>query len=435
VLEVTGIIKINKSKASNKLLDAYTYNKKTYDGIEIVNNYYFNGEDYLLPRNLQKIRKFSVEKFDYKLIKTDKINGEWNEGYGLYDYQKPFVKGILDNFKSDINTLAQAFTRFGKTACAVGTILELKQKTLILVDKTLLVDQFIQDAREYSNLNIGKLERDNLYNILTYDVTVTTFQFLNRNNDVLKQIKDMFGLLIVDELHVSAATTYKRIIQSFPTRYRLGLTATPSRTSDNLTEVLTDLFGDIKVVGKNPNDMSVSWYNYSLPLTYKPSTYNPSASYNKYFSDGQIVASITQLIDKYKDRTIFIATKSKKIQNLFADIGSSLGITTCVFNSEAKNKKAQDSNMEKVNNGDITLFTGLNVLLKGVSIPRLSIVINLMAISSSEDLTQLVGRLKTKFNGKPSPIFINVTPKFHTYKTQKISELLTDMENVDEIKI
>jgi len=42
MLEVTGVIKLNKDKVSNNLLDAYTYNKKTYDGIEIVNNYYFN---------------------------------------------------------------------------------------------------------------------------------------------------------------------------------------------------------------------------------------------------------------------------------------------------------------------------------------------------------------------------------------------------------
>jgi len=125
-----------------------------------------------------------------------------------------------------------------------------------------------------------------------------------------------------------------------------------------------------------------------------------------------------------------IATPSKKVQNHYEKVFNKLGITSCTFNSELKNKKLQDDNMQKVKDGDIKLFTGLNVMLKGVSIPRLSLVLNLMSISSEENLTQLLGRLKTKLDDKPSPLFININPKWDTFKTGKITELLEDMDNV-----
>lgn len=426
-VEVGGVIKVNKKYTNRDILKAYTYTKPIHDGVpEVVPNYYNTPTEIWLPRNLKKFKKYFSLKLDYKLTETEPIDLEWASGYALYDYQEPFVDTIVETFKTDINCLAQAFTRFGKSISAIGVIERLRQKTIILVDKTLLVNQFIEDGSQYSTVDIGLLDKSGSL----HDVTVTTFQFLNANPEILKAIKDEFGMVIVDELHVSAANTYKRIIQSFPVRYRLGLTATPTRSADNLTGVLTDLFGEVAVVGKNPNDMTVEWYNHKLSKSYKVSPYNPSASYNKFYLDLDVTKEIIEIVLANKDRTIMIATPSKKVQNHYEKVFNKLGITSCTFNSELKNKKLQDDNMQKVKDGDIKLFTGLNVMLKGVSIPRLSLVLNLMSISSEENLTQLLGRLKTKLDGKPTPLFININPKWDTFKTGKITELLEDMDNV-----
>jgi len=413
---VEGTIKVAKSLIPKEILNEYTYLSPSYDGMPTtVLNYYETDTEYWFPRNLHKFKALSNLKLDYNLTEGSPIELEFNDWFDLYPHQYKVHDYIIGHFKSDINCLVQAPTRFGKAAVAIGVIKSLKVKTLILVDKTLLVEQFIEDGRSYSTVDIGKLEKGKPLN----DVTVTTFQFLNKNLELLKEIKESFGLVIVDELHVSAAVTYKRIINSFPSRYRLGLTATPSRSSDNLTGVLYDLFGTVAIKGVNPNDMEVQWYNYKLPLHYKPSTYNPAKSYNEYFLKEEVTMKIMELIDKYKDKTIMIATNSKLIQNHYTELSKELGLTTCVFNSDAINKKVQSENLEKVKDGTITLFSGLNVLLKGISIPKLEVVINLMSIGSEENLTQLLGRLKTKYEGKTSPLFINVTGKFGSYKTER----------------
>jgi len=57
-----------------------------------------------------------------------------------------------------------------------------------------------------------------------------------------------------------------------------------------------------------------------------------------------------------------------------------------------------------------------------------------MSVGSEENLTQLLGRLKTKHEGKQQPIFVNITGKFGSYKTDKITDILRCMENVREIR-
>jgi len=292
---VEGTIKVNKNVVPNVMLKAYTYRSPNFDGTTTdVYNYYTTKDQYWFPRNLKKFQNYIPSTLEYNLNKGSPINFKFNKGFNLYDYQQKSHDEIIEHFKSDINCLMRAPTRYGKTAISVGVIKSLGVKTLILVDKTMLVEQFIEDGRQYSTIDIGRLEKGKPLN----DVTVTTFQFLNKNPELLKAIKNEFGLLIVDELHVSAAVTYKRIIQSFPTRYRLGLTATPSRSSDNLTGVLYDLFGEVAVIGINPNDMEVHWYNHKLSKHYKPSTYNPAKSYNDYFLSEDITLEIMELIKR-----------------------------------------------------------------------------------------------------------------------------------------
>lgn len=427
---VEGTIKVDKELVPNSMKWSYTYKKKSMDGLEYVENFYITDTQIWFPRRLDKFKKFCNLKFNYNLVKGEPITFEFKDGYELFERQHKVHDSVIEHFKSDINCLVQAPTRFGKSITALGITKTLGTKTLILVDKTLLLNQFIEDGKKFSTVNIGKLEKDKPL----YDITVTTFQFLNSNRDLLKQIKNEFGLVIVDELHVSAANTYKRIISSFPSRYRLGLTATPSRSSDGLSNVLYDLFGEIAVIGINSDDMTVEWTVHTMPKDYDNNTYNPARAYDKYFTDTLIVASIMKLVREHQDKTIMIATKSKKVQNLFANLAKSIGLNTCVFNSEAVNKKLQQDNLDKVNKGDITLFTGLDVMVKGVSIPRLEIIINLMGVSSEENLSQLIGRLKTKCEGKGTPLFIHCVPTGYNYKSNKTIEILRDMENVKEVR-
>ncbi len=72
-------------------------------------------------------------------------------------------------------------------------------------------------------------------------VTVAVIQALVRWDEArLDEFLSGFGLLILDEAHHVAASTFHAVVDRCPARYRLGLTATPER-SDGLTALL-DLF-------------------------------------------------------------------------------------------------------------------------------------------------------------------------------------------------
>jgi len=429
-LKVTGYIAAPSNLVPKSMKKAYTYQKKVYSGLPEDVKTYVEGKNHVhFPRNLQKMRRFLKQPFSYNVVAPKVAIGSLAEWFDLYDYQKESCDAIVEHFKADVNVLFQAGTRYGKTSTALGVFRALGVRTLVLVDKTLLNDQFINDWLDYSG---GTVRISNLSANGVSDVTVSTLQYLNANPKLPVELKDTFGLVIVDELHVSAATTYQRIIQSFNCRYRLGMTATPSRSADGLTGVLTDIFGDVKVIGVNPDNMTVHWKEYMLPKVYPSNPYNPSATYEKYFLDPEVTENIIGVLLEHKDKTVLLATNSKKVQNHYMSIMEGLGITTCVFNSEAINKKRQADNLQAVADGTITMFAGLNVLLKGVSIPRLEVVVNLFAVGSIENLQQLVGRLKTKHKGKGTPLFISCKPKFGNGKSDRVAGWLTDM--TDTIK-
>ena len=72
-------------------------------------------------------------------------------------------------------------------------------------------------------------------------MTVAVIQALGRwEPSKLDTFLGGFGLLILDEAHHVAASTFHSVVDRCPARYRLGLTATPER-EDGLTALL-DLF-------------------------------------------------------------------------------------------------------------------------------------------------------------------------------------------------
>ena len=405
MVNVQGTLVIAREHVSNKMKKAYTYIRKGFGGEPIVTYSFTEDKNYCyFNRNLQKFREYSDIKLEYNLIEGKDIEGEMAEGFALYPHQQVVEDYVLEHFNSDINCLIQAPVRFGKSILLTSLITKLKRSTIILVDKTLLVEQFVNDIKEYSTLDVGILDK----NKDLYDVTITTFQYLNANPKLLEEIKGEFGLLALDEFHVGAATTYTETINSFPTRYRIGMTATPTRSSDKLTEVLTDLMGEVAVIGENPNALTAEIEFFQLPKPYYPSSYNPKASMAKYLTSPEISLIINSIINKHKDKTIMIVSDIKKVQTFYSDYA---------LNSDMKAKERIEV-MQKINNGDITKFSGYGVLLKGITIAKLEVIIHLFAATTIENLEQLKGRLLTppdKGDSK-SPLFIEVQTRNPSWK-------------------
>ena len=405
MVSVQGTLVVAKEKVGNKMKKAYTYIRKGFGGEPIVTYSYTEDKNfYYFNRNLKKFREYLDDKFEYNLVEGEAIAGEMMKGFKLYPHQQVVEDIVIEHLKKDINCLIQAPVRFGKTILLTSLLTLIKTKTLILVDKTLLVEQMYADIKEYSTLDVGILDK----NKPLYDVTIATFQYLNANPELLKAIRNEFGVLAVDELHVSAATTYTEIINSFPVRIRLGMTATPTRSSDKLTTVLTDLFGDVTVIGENPNALTAEVEFIQLPKPYFASAYSPKASLAKYLTSPEIALIINTIINRFKEKTVMIVSDIKKVQTFYSDYA---------LNSDMKAKDRTEV-MKKINSGDIKRFSGYGVMLKGVTIPKLEVIIHLLAATTHENVEQLKGRLLTppdKGESK-SPLFIEIQTRNPSWK-------------------
>ncbi|MBT2694494.1 DEAD/DEAH box helicase [Bacillus sp. ISL-55] len=143
------------------------------------------------------------------------------------------------------NGVLSATTGFGKTVTAAALIAERKVNTLIIVDKTQLKQQWINQLKSFLTLpekEIGEVGGGKRR--ITGKVDVVTLQSLAYKGEV-KSFITQYGQIIVDECHHISAFTFERVLKHVRARYVYGLTATPTR-KDGLHPIIFMQCGPIR---------------------------------------------------------------------------------------------------------------------------------------------------------------------------------------------
>lgn len=153
----------------------------------------------------------------------------------LRDYQDAAVRAAI----AARDGVLQAPTGSGKTVVACALAARLKTRTLIVVHTSVLLEQTAERVRSFLGFDPGVVGagRDDWR-----DITVAMVQTLQRRD--IASLRDAFGLVILDECHHCPAETFKSLIQRLAARWRIGLSATPTR-KDRLHPVLFDVVGPI----------------------------------------------------------------------------------------------------------------------------------------------------------------------------------------------
>lgn len=183
--------------------------------------------------------KASLEKIFGEIDFVDRtddcpMKGKFEFTGALYDYQKPAVKAML---KTTGGVLKSA-PRTGKTVMSTYVISKLKQKTVILASQKDWLDNFYETF-------VGSDEQEPVTNIKKkrigfpktlkecekFDVCLFTYQkFLKpKGKKLLKKIRRMFGVMVVDEVQYASAPEFAQVINSFVCRRKYGLSGTPER--------------------------------------------------------------------------------------------------------------------------------------------------------------------------------------------------------------
>jgi len=151
-------------------------------------------------------------------------------------------KEAIKQLSSTGSVLLSMYCGFGKSSTSMKLACDIGLKTLIIVNKLILIKQWDEGIKTFCpSASVQKLtsrsKKDDC-----------DFYIINAQN-VEKMGKSFFsdiGTVIVDEAHLIMAETLSRCLQWVHPRYLIGLTATPYRM-DGLNSLLDMYFGKYKI--------------------------------------------------------------------------------------------------------------------------------------------------------------------------------------------
>lgn len=158
--------------------------------------------------------------------------------------------------------LLDVMTGSGKTVMALNIISKIKKKTLVIVHKSFLMNQWIERIEMFlPDAKVGKIQGENI-DIEGKDIVIGMLQSLSMK-EYHESTFESFGLLVCDEVHHLSAEVFVRALQKIVTRYTLGLSATMQR-KDGLSKVFKMFLGDIihKDERKNEHDVLINACHY-----------------------------------------------------------------------------------------------------------------------------------------------------------------------------
>ena len=260
-------------------------------------------DDIILPFSYAA-RQIQIKRPHRELF--GKIEIDFNTS--LREEQEVVVSEATKILSKKGSVIISCYTGFGKTISAIYLACKIKFKTLIVVNKIILIKQWEESIKTFcsDNVIIQKLT-------VKSNKEDADFYIMNAQN-IEKMGKDFFndiGLVIVDEANLIMAETLSKSLQYVQPRYLLGLTATPYRP-DGLNSLLNFYFGDDKIIRKLQREHIV----YKVETGFKPTieyTTNNKVNWGSILdsqaNDEERNELIIDILKYFNDRNFLVLTK------------------------------------------------------------------------------------------------------------------------------
>ncbi|MCT7512537.1 DEAD/DEAH box helicase [Aliarcobacter cryaerophilus] len=359
--------------------------KPLYNTPKYLKGYEESSEFLTLPRGL---KEKLFEYLNYNLVKYKIIDNRVFEKietkrilFTLRAEQEDAIKEIL---KYD-SSICVAPPGFGKTLIGAKIFEKRAVKTLIIVNKNMLLDQWISrfvDYFGYKKSDIGFLGKSQ--NRLNGNIDIATMQSLNN----IPELVENYTQVIVDECHHIPALTFEQIVKNFKGKYILGLSATPNR-KDELDPILYQQLGNISYEYKKPKTHTNRLLVIKTEFTSSADNY--AAIINELVSNEDRNRQIVKTIKENIDRKILLLSDRIEHLNLLENILKEEKIDFVSVHG-SQNKKEQVENMQKVKTSSLILATS-SFFGEGIDFPHLNTIIFATPISFYGRLIQYLGRI------------------------------------------
>jgi len=309
----------------------------------------------------------------------------------------------------------------GKTIISLYILAKLKKKTLIIVHKEFLINQWKERIGQFLPFARVGIIQSTKIELKNKDIVIGMLQSISMK-EYPENTFDDFGLTIIDECHHIGAEVFSRALPKINSYYSLGLSATPKR-KDGLSKVFHWFLGPMIYENKTREGL--------LPIQINVAMYKcPVPEYSRIETTvmGKIcMARMINNITEFKRRTelilyllICLRQQGKKILILSDRRAHLTYIYEEVMNRDIASigyyvGGMKERELKKSEGMDILLGT-YTMSSEGMDIPDLDAVI---FASPRSDIVQSIGRILRKKHAT-NPICWDIVDDFSVFPNQYI---------------
>jgi superfamily II DNA or RNA helicase len=220
-------------------------------------NQKFETTEYPIYRESQQ--KMYIPRY-YGLNKFGSFENKLSRGHDidikfegdLFEYQNVIIDKYIKHVGESGGGLLDVEPGKGKTVMALNIISKLKKKTLVIVHKTFLMNQWIERINTFlPGAKVGRIQGE-IIDTENKDIVLGMLQSVS-NKIYDPKLWDEFGLCVFDECHHLSAEVFSKVMIQIVTNYNLGLSGTMTR-KDGLSKVFQYFIGP--VVHKEQTDLT-----------------------------------------------------------------------------------------------------------------------------------------------------------------------------------
>ena len=369
---------------------------------------YFGEEHFGLPKNI-KISEGTDMSLNFA--------GELREN------QKPVIKTYLDHVnKIDVcggGGLLELPCAFGKTCLALYICSQLKKKTLIIVHKEFLMNQWIERIKQFlPDARVGKIQGQ-IIDIDNKDIVIGMLQSLSMK-DYHEKTFDSFGLTIIDEVHHISSEVFSCALFKLVTKYMLGLSATMNR-KDGTTKVFKMFIGGVVYKGKREEEHNVivrgiDYTSNDEEFKKVATDFRGNVQYSTMISklcgynhrSEFILRVLIDMLNENQNQQIMILAHNRCLLKYFFDAIQSRNIATVgYYIGGMKESALKESESKKV------IIATYSMAAEALDIKTLT---TLIMATPKTDIEQAVGRILREKHG--SPVVVDIIDEHQVFKNQ-----------------
>jgi superfamily II DNA or RNA helicase len=357
----------------------------------------------IVPRKKSPPRRQIKDVLNYR-IKLQKL--EIDDYYGFeIDGNRRFLLGD--------------FTVTHNTVLSLDIISKLKKKTLIIVHKEFLLNQWVERIQQFlPGARVGRIQGQ-IVDIEDKDIVIGMLQSLSMK-DYHESTFQSFGLTIIDEVHHISSEVFSCALFKIVTKYTLGLSATMNR-KDGTTKVFKMFLGEVVFKGKRDEEhdvvvRAIEYVSNDPEFKTVATDFRGNVQYSTMISklcvfnhrSEFILRVIGDMLKENPAQQIMILAHNRNLLTYFHDAIKTRNIATVgYYVGGMKEAALKESESKKV------IIATFSMAQEALDIRTLT---SLIMATPKTDIEQAVGRILRERHS--SPVVVDIIDEHQPFKNQ-----------------